>query len=106
MNYILLISLTILIAACISSSTLYFKEREARIRSEKVLAVVREMGEIDDRIFRIMLDDPEDWPASPESKMLIARRVELHEWYSTFLGHQLLRDCIYMTDLMKSAISK
>ena len=84
----------------------YFRERSRREQAEHMLDVVRQMGDIDDRIFRMRCDDPEDWPESAEAKMLIARRVSLHEEYSSFLRHQPLRDCEWMTELMKSAVSK
>ena len=101
----LLIIIVSLLIASIPSLLLYWRERKGRIKSQTMLAAVKEMGEIDDRIFRIRLDDPEDWPTSHESQTLIVRRIELHEKYSTFLGHQLLRDCSYVSDLMKSVIS-
>jgi hypothetical protein len=104
MKNILLVIVSILIA-CIPSIILYLKERKARLRSERALTVVREMGEIDDRIFRIRLDSFEDWPTSSEAQMLIVRRIKLHEEYSAFLGYQPLRDCNYMNELMRSVIS-
>ena len=73
MNNILIILIVsaILIAGCVPLVIMYFKERKARLKSEKALAVVIEMGQIDDQIFRIRLDQSESWPASSRAKMLI-----------------------------------
>jgi hypothetical protein len=92
--------------ASLPALLLYLKEKKARIKSEKMLSVVRQMGEFDDRIFRMRQDDPEDWPASREAQMLIAHRIRLHDTYSAFLRHQVLRDCEYITELRSSAVTK
>ena len=85
---------------------LYIKERTVRRNLDEKLLVIIQIGQIDDRIFRMRMDDPEEWPESREAQMLIAHRIKLHEEYSKYLGHQLLRECTYMNEIKDSLIAK
>lgn len=103
MNY--LIFFTTLFVFLGISFIFSIRERRLRKRAEYMLRVVRQIGEIDDRIYRMRCDDPEDWPGSREAQMLISKRLLLHEEYSRFLGHQPLRDCEYTTELRNTSLS-
>ncbi len=103
MHTTLTLGLSILAVGSIPSAA-YFLERRRRRKSEKTLATLKEMGDVDDQIFEMGMNS-KIWPLSAEARAIILRRARLHEKYSALTGHRSLRDFSYVSGLMGPDVS-
>lgn len=83
----------------------FFKKQQARIEKlEDIVEVTRRIHTLDDSIARSKHDNPTSWAKTPDGKGLVAKRIELHEEYCTYMGGHPIREIEYVNELMDASI--
>ncbi|MEN9621918.1 MAG: hypothetical protein RLZZ67_352 [Candidatus Parcubacteria bacterium] len=97
----ILIGLTLVsLAGMFILRSLFIKQKNINKQNEEVLRLIRKIYHLDELISRLQRENPTSWAKEDRAQTVIARRIELHEEYCTFVGGYPVREVEYMNGLM------